>query len=619
MDTTVADLPAVTAQLSGSRLRAALIAGCRRVLARREHLNRINVFPVPDGDTGTNLAFTLAAVLGSARRGRGRGVGELLARVARDAVDDARGNSGAIFAQFFQGLAEALGRRTVADAAALAEATEAAARSARGALAQPREGTILSVISDFAGELRRQAERGVADLRALFAQALQRARQSLQDTPRQLPVLRAAGVVDAGAAGFVDFLEGVQEWLECGRRALRLPAHLRRLDAESGADTVHLESVESDSHYRYCSECVLTGEELEPANIRRHLESLPLDSLVVAGGTTRLRVHAHTDDPNRLFQALAAFGKVSQRKADDMQAQARLRAAAFQPVRVICDSAADLPPAEIERLGIGIVPVRVIDGEEDFLDRVTLSAQELYARLRRDPSPLRTSQPPAADFRRAYELTLSHCEHVVSLSLTGKASGTCQAAMAAARDSGRGRVHVIDTLTVSCGEALVVLRAAEVAADGAGLETVCATARQAMAETRVWALIPDLRYAVAGGRMPRLLGRLADLFGLHMMVTVRDGRVRPCGALRGRDGLMERFARSVARRLRGGGGWRAIVAHCDAAGAAATLAAALRERIAALDKVWVTECGPALGCHAGPGTVVVGLQPLPRSSKAGAA
>src|SRR5690606_33087053 len=134
----------------------------------------------------------------------------------------------AIFAQFFQGLADALGRRSVADASTLADATEAAARSARGALSQPREGTILSVIGDFAAELRRQAERGVADLRAQITQALHRAGQSLADTPRQLPVLRAAGVVDAGAAGFVDFLEGVEEWLTSGRRALRLPAGLRQ-------------------------------------------------------------------------------------------------------------------------------------------------------------------------------------------------------------------------------------------------------------------------------------------------------------------------------------------------------------------------------------------------------
>lgn len=603
--------PSPPAQLSGTRLRAALIAGCRRVLSRREHLNRINVFPVPDGDTGTNLAFTLGAVLNSARRERGKDVGHLLARVARDAIDGARGNSGAIFAQFFQGLSDALGRRGMADAPALALATEAAARSARGALAQPREGTILSVIGDFAAELRRQAERGVADLRAAFAQALERARQSLANTPKQLPVLRAAGVVDAGAAGFVDFLEGVHDWLENGRHALRLPASLRELASTPAHDhDVHLESVEADSRYRYCSECVLVGDDLDLGHIRAQLAGLELDSLVVAGSRERIRVHAHIDAPNQLFQTLARFGDVAQRKADDMHAQARLRASTFQPVRVICDSAADLPAVEAERLGIGVVPVRVVVGDEDYLDRVTLSASELYARLRNDPTPPRTSQPPPGDFRRAYELTLGHCRDIVSIGLSSQVSGTWQAAVSAARETDGERIEVIDTFSVSCGQALIAMRAAECAAAGSDAETVRATARQAMADTRVYAIIADLRYAVAGGRLPPMLKRVADLLDLRVLVTARKGKVKPFAALRGRERLMERFAAKLAKRHRDAPRWRAIVGHCDAGDDAATLAAALRERIPGLETVWVTECGPALGCHAGPGTVVVGIQSL---------
>jgi len=600
-------------RLSGTRLRAAIIAGCRRVLARREHLNRINVFPVPDGDTGTNLAFTLSAVLASARRVRDASIGGLLKRVSRDAVDGARGNSGAIFAQFFSGLAEALNRHHDADAEDLAKAAEAAARSARSCLDKPREGTILSVIGDFASEFRLQAERGVADLRTLFRYGLERACVSLANTPQQLPVLRAAGVVDAGAAGFVDFLEGVQDYLDNGRQALRLPQGLR--EATAAQDDVHLESVEADSHYRYCSECVVIGDDLDPAAVREKLSALPLDSLVVAGGRERLRVHAHIDTPNLLFEALKSFGEVSQRKADDMCAQARLRAAPFQPVRVVSDSAADFPAGECERLGIGLVPVRVAIGDEDFLDRVTLSANELYARQRVEAGRIRTSQPPLGDFRRAYELTLSHCDHVVALDLSSKLSGTYQASASAARDVNADRVEAIDTLNASCGHALIAMSAAEAAQAGASVEQVREVVKQAMADTQVYAVIADLRYAVAGGRIPAWLKRVADAFGLHVLITVRDGRIKPFGALRKGGRLMDRFSARLARRVRGANRYRAIVGHCDAPEAAAELAGALRERIAGLQTVHVTECGPALGCHAGAGTVVVGLQALRDDAK----
>lgn len=596
-------------QLSGSRLKAALIAGCRRVLTRRDYLNQINVFPVPDGDTGSNLAFTLAAVLGSARRDRGGDVGTVLRQVAREAVDGARGNSGAIFAQFFQGLADAVGSRREVDADQLAEAAEAAARSARACLAQPREGTILSVIHDFAGELRSQAGRGVRDLTALFRAALQRARASLAATPQQLPVLRAAGVVDAGAAGFVDFLEGVDDLIVRGRDALRLPPELRELAGGGHAD-VHLESVETASPYRYCTECSLSGSGLEAARVHAALAGLALDSLVVAGGRERVRVHAHIDQPNRLFEALSALGTVAQRKADDMQAQARLRAAPFQPVRVVVDSAADLPPGQAERLGLTVVPVRVNFGDEDFMDRVTLAPAELYARLRADPTPPRTSQPPPGDFRRAYELVLAHCRDIVSVSLSSQVSGTFQAARTAAREAGEDRIHVVDTLNVSAGQALVAIRAAEVAATGADLATVEAEVARAMAATRTFGMIADLRYGVAGGRLPPLLKRVADWFGLTLLVTARGGKVKPFRALRGRHGLTDRFAAVVAGRARGARRWRAIVGHCDAPDQAASLAGALRERIAGMETVWVTENGPAIGAHAGPGTLVVGLQAL---------
>jgi uncharacterized protein len=594
-------------RLSGARLKGALIAGAGRVLSKRDDLNRINVFPVPDGDTGTNLAFTMFAVLKTVRRLRGADVGTVLGGVAREAIDGARGNSGAILAQFFQGLAEALGRCREAGARELADATSSAALSARSCLADPREGTMLSVITDFAHEMRGQVEGGVADLGILFRLCLVRARQSLANTPNQLPVLRAAGVVDAGAAGFVDFLEGVQDFIERGRSALRVAPEARDASA-CEHDEVHLEAVENASSYRYCTECVLTGSELDLSRVRSALSQLQLDSLVVAGGRERVRVHAHIDRPNQLFETLSALASVTQRKADDMQAQARLRAAPFQRVRVVTDSAGDVPPPEAERLGITIVPVRVNFGDDDYLDRITLSPRELYARLRENPNPPLTSQPPPGDFRRAFDLVLAHCETLVSIELSSRLSGTFQAAQTAAKESGRERISVLDTRNASAGQGLIAMAAAECAQTGADAEQVLDAARQAMTRTRTFALIRDLRYGVHGGRIPKFAERIARWFRLTILIADTDGLVRPFSALFGRQNLVERFAAVIARRAPAHTGCRAIVGHCDAADDAANLAAALRKSLPKLSKAWVVETGPAIGVHAGPGSLVVGLQ-----------
>ena len=597
-------------RLNGAHLKGALIAGAGRVLAGREELNRINVFPVPDGDTGTNMAFTMLTVMRTARRLPGATLGEVLRSVAREAIDGSRGNSGAILAQFFEGLAQALGSSRDASASELAQATASASRSARACLAEPREGTILSVIHDFAAELERLAKTGVSDLTELFRRSLERARQSLANTPNQLPVLRAAGVVDAGAAGFVDFLEGVQDFAERGRGALRMAAE-SDARASGGADHVHLEAVEAASNYRYCTECVISGSDLDLARVRELLTSLELDSLVVAGGRERVRVHAHIDRPNQLFEALVALGSVTQRKADDMQAQSRLRAATFQRVRVVTDSAGDLPASEIERLGIFVVPVRILFGEDDYLDRITLSPRELYERLRQAPLSPRTSQPPPGDFRRAYDLVLAHCDHVVSVELSAKLSGTFQAAQIAAREAGAKRIAVVDTLNAAGGQGLITLAAAECAAAGGDLAQVLAATQTSMARTRTYALIRDLRYGVRGGRIPKIAERLARVLGLTVLIANKKGLVRPFSALMGTRNLVDRFAGVIARRAPIGCRYRAIVGHCDARDDAASLAGALRERLPALERIWVVETGPAVGVHAGPGSLVVGLECIP--------
>lgn len=593
-------------RLSGIRLRGALMAGAGRVLAKRDDLNRINVFPVPDGDTGTNLAFTMQAVLKGTRRAKGTDVGAVLKGVAREAIDGARGNSGAILAQFFQGLAEHLERAREVSASDLADAAGRAARMARACLAEPREGTMLSVIADFAAELRKQVEGGLHDLNEVFRRSLTRARASLANTPNQLPVLKAAGVVDAGAAGFVDFLEGVQDFIDRGRGAIR--AQPIALGHEGCDEHVHLEAVDCASGYRYCTECVLTGQGLDLAQVRARLHLVPLDSLVVAGGSERVRVHAHVDAPSQLFEALAPLGEVGQRKADDMHAQARLRAAPFQRVRVVTDSAGDLPAELAEALGITVVPVRINFGDEEYFDRVTMTPLEMYRRLRQHPQPPRTSQPPPGDFRRAYELVLPHCERIVSIELSSKVSGTWQAACTAARESGEARIHVIDTLNASTGLALVTVRAAEVAASGADHETVVKAARQAMTDTRTIALIRDLKYGVHGGRISPTVKKIADALGLTVLVGNRKGYIKPVSALWGRHDLPRRFARAVARRTRAGERYRAIVGHADAAADAAEVVAELQRCIAQLSQVWVVEAGPAIGAHAGPGSLVVGLQ-----------
>ena len=592
-------------RLSGYGLRRALTAGIQRVIASRDEINRINVFPVPDGDTGTNMAFTLAAVLAGVRAPKLASAGEVLRRAAAEAIDGARGNSGAIVAQFFQGVSEALGPSKRLTTEGLARAVARGSALAREAMADPREGTILSVIHAFAQSLREQSERGIRDFRTSFKASLVVAREALRHTPDQLAALRAAGVVDAGALGFVDLLEGIDAYIEQGRSVLS-NAPPEELSA-AGVDVAS--GVEYTDGHRYCTECVVTGEAVDRGALKAALLSMPISSLVIAGTREKVRIHAHLDEPTALFETAARFGAVSREKADDMRAQSKSAHTRREQVAIIADSGADIPAEAMDRLNIHLVPVRLSIGGRDFLDRVSISPREFYQEIRTSPVPPRTSQPPPGDFRRLFEFLLSHHERVIDVSLARSLSGTMQSAESAAARTEAARVDVFDSCNGSAGQGLLAIWAAEAALAGLSSARIIEGLTRMRSRSHLYAVIRDIRYGVRGGRAPKLAGPLTRLLRFSPIVKNRpDGRLGLAGAVWGREDLPEKFARNIARRLDPARTWRLIIGHCDCAEDAERVHATLLRLVARVDRAWIMEVGVAIGAHAGPGSLVLGIQ-----------
>lgn len=599
-----------TRTISAAAMRRALVSGARKVIADREGLNRINVFPVADGDTGSNLAFTLNTVLGGPLARPQPHAGSLMLAVGEHALDGARGNSGAILAQFLQGVAETVSGESRLAPARLAEAVGAGSRAARAALSQPQEGTILSVIQAFADALDvRGSNRGedFEALRTWFERGLLRARQALAHTPRQLAVLERAGVVDAGAKGFVDLLEGIGEFMRLGRACGRGPA-LHEADAGAGVPACFGHGDEDDPEHRFCSECLVVGEDIDREGLRVAVAALGASSVVVAGSRQRVRLHAHVDAPGVLFDTCARFGNVEGSKADDMFAQQAATRSA-QRVAIVTDSSADLPDGEAARLGIHVVPLRVNFGERDYLDKVGLSPAEFYGRLRSELALPRTSQPPPGDFRRQFEFLLSHHPSVVYVGLSRAVSGTLQSGETAAAQVDGERVRVVDTANAAAGHALLVMAAAELAASDAGVDAVVAEVERLRPLTRTWAVARDISHAVRGGRVPAWARAPAELFGLAPIAhVVPAGRLKLKGAFFGTRRIPERLARYVVRRIDAGTRWRVVVGHGDCREDGEALLEALRARLDCAGS-WLVDTGPAVGAHAGPGTLVVSVQP----------
>jgi DegV family protein with EDD domain len=598
--------PAI-AYLNANRLLRALSAGIGNVFQRREYLNRINVFPVPDGDTGTNMAFSFKTILEATETSPDRRVDELMEHVADAALDGARGNSGAIMAQFFHGFREGVRGRQLLTGEGFARAAMAGAEAAWTAMSQPVPGTLPTVLEDFAKELSDRASAGVHDIRTLVQHGLERARASLANTPNQLPVLKQAGVVDAGGQGFVDLLEGIWEFIEKGK----IPRSAVELSAEWGADlTGAVQDFEVGEH-RYCTECVVEAEHIDREAVMARLEQLDGSSLVVAGGQRRVRVHIHVNNPAELFLACEKFGTIKQQKADDMERQHGLLDHAGE-VAVVVDSGADIPPDEIARLGIHMVPVRLSFGDREYLDRVSLSSEEFYRMLSEEEEAPLTSQPPAQDFSRVYSLLTSHGYSVISVGLSQQLSGTTAAALQAAGRPDAGEIRVIDSLSATAGEGLVAIVAAEAALSGMSADEVEALLRETIPRTRVVGICDDLSYAVKGGRVPGWVRRVFGLLHLSpVLTTTRQGKMGLAGFHRGMGADPQKLARTVVRMMRAEIMYRVLIAHAhNEAGAHATRQAILK-RHGRVHSCHITEAGPALGVHLGPGGLIAGFTPQP--------
>ncbi len=303
-----------------------LRGGAERLEAEQERVNALNVFPVPDGDTGTNMALTMRAALEAAEACGGDHLGRIVKAAARGALLGARGNSGVILSQFFRGLAEALEDVVEADTYQIVHALESAAKAAYESVLKPVEGTMLSVGRAGAEAAREAAEQGL-ELSKVLIGAFEGARKMLQDTPRFLDVLREAGVVDAGGEGLLVAAYGSLGALQNGTAAAlarvgefsAAPNTVAALPGKrEGATGIR---VTDEITFKYCTEFLVHGAQLQSEVIKSALLELAGDSLLVVGDAKTVKVHIHTNEPWSAMEICASFGDLSDVSVGNMVLQ----------------------------------------------------------------------------------------------------------------------------------------------------------------------------------------------------------------------------------------------------------------------------------------------------------
>lgn len=283
-------------------------------------INAINVFPVPDGDTGTNMFLTMRAVIEEADRVSDHSVSTISKAMAQGALMGARGNSGVILSQFFRGLAKGFNGKESISGSDWAMALNEASRTAYKGLSQPVEGTMLTVIHDAAKAAEEAALARPTDITFVTEAAVEAAKISVAKTPYLLPALREAGVVDAGGQGIYVLLEGVLRYLQGKVEELKYRRpQLITTDIPATAKTVQ-PSAEPEETYGYCTNFLLEGNKLNPDKIRRKLERKGA-SVVVVGDEHTVRVHIHTYDPGSVIRYATSLGTLHQLQIQNMDDQ----------------------------------------------------------------------------------------------------------------------------------------------------------------------------------------------------------------------------------------------------------------------------------------------------------
>lgn len=345
--------------ISGQELREMFAAATGWLEKSAPEIDALNVFPVPDGDTGTNMLLTMRSCLEEAYRAPDNSAAAVAEHMARGALIGARGNSGVILSQFWRGLAQGVAGKDTLENDDLVKAFKEAATSARNGLTNPVEGTILTVASDVAAAAQEEGAADQANLVALMKTVVSAAADSVARTPSLLLVLREAGVVDAGGQGLYTLLEGAMRHLAGEMKDIEFKKP-QIIVGDIPTKLPQVLSASDEEPYGYCTEFVIIGKGLDQNQVRKRLEKKG-KSLIVVGDEERVRVHIHTEDPgNIIHYATSKLGTLHQVSIRNMDEQ-HLDFMEMQKER--------LPTGDI-----GIVAVVAGDGLADVFTSLGVSA-----------------------------------------------------------------------------------------------------------------------------------------------------------------------------------------------------------------------------------------------------
>ena len=588
-------------RMDGRNLYYTFIAGAKKVIENQVELNRINVFPVNDGDTGTNLASTIRSVIESIHPDRSYKI--TADRIAEATLINARGNSGIIFAQFFYGLSTETGDLKSVTLKQFAESIQKSVKYVYEAVANPVEGTMLTVIKEWADYIYHTWHR-FSDFNHLLVSSYEILKRSLRETKFKLEILARNNVVDAGAKGFVLFVEGIIEFIRS-----RNVKELILSKSETASFPKIEEVVAEKVTYRYCTEAIIKDSVLDNNSLKTIVKNYG-DSVVIAGSQKLRRLHVHTNTPARLFDELRNNGTLTFQKADDMIRQSQAVYQRKWKIALVTDSACDLSQELIDHYQVNMLPINISFGENNYLDKITIQPEQFYKLLDESPVYPKSSQVNESAFMNLYSHLASHYDSIIAIHLSDKLSGTFNSSQKAAKaisSEFNKPVTVINSRNLSGSLGLIILRAAQAIEAGLPHDQIVSMTEKWISKARIFVSVRTLKYMVKGGRVSSARGLIARILNINPIVTLDEtGKAIVFDKAFSQKSNMEKVITHIKSDSPGKNIWNYIVLHANNEEAASWYSEKM-ENFTGKKPVSVVNISPVIGANAGVGAASVAL------------
>lgn len=504
---------------SEDRLLESIIAGAQKVINGKDELNKINVIPVADGDTGSNLASLMQTIIDNLSNNN-YSTNLLFDEVASAALIGARGNSGIIFAQYLNAVSDYYSVYET-NLEILVLAFNRAVKSAYDSLIEPKEGTILSVMKRWAEVLLITFKESTSFEKALL-EAKGEAWKALKETQFQMSILKKNKLVDSGAKGFYYFISGFTD-AYCGEKVSKIQEGLIPSIKELNTEDIKEHFISEAPKNRYCSEFIIKEPLKQEKDLKESLRKWG-DSLVIAGNKKQIKIHIHTNHPENILALLEKTGTIIYQKVDDMQLQYEISQNRKSSIAIVTDSVADLSADFILENQIFVLPLNVSVGEQAFLDKLTINPQ-IFSEKYNKNLKMTTSQPSIQSVDSLFSFLEGKYEHIIVISVSSKLSGTYQLLnqRITAKKSLENRVHLIDSKLNSVAQGLLVKQVAKLISEERSIESVLNETEKITDRIFIYVVVEDLSPMINSGRIQKFWEKPHKNFQcIQLLVLIKE-------------------------------------------------------------------------------------------------